>query len=86
MKFCELTDKEFMTFVNKRPEKNFFQTTMMRDRIKNEGKETYLVGLKDDKKIVAAAFIAETGSKFLGKKAYEAYKGFMLDYHDKDIL
>ena len=86
MKFCELTDKEFMTFVNKRPEKNFFQTTMMRDRIKNEGKETYLVGLKDDKKIVAAAFIAETGSKFLGKKAYEAYKGFILDYHDKDIL
>jgi len=87
MKFCELKDKEFMNFVNSRPEKNFFQTTMMRDRIKKENKETYLVGVKDDNnKVIAAAFIAENGSKFLGKKVFESYKGFILDYKNKELL
>ena len=49
MKFTILEDKEFTEFVDHRPEKNFFQTIMMRNRIQNEGKENYLVGVKDKK-------------------------------------
>ena len=87
MKFTLLEDKEFMSFVNSRPEKNFYQTTMMRDRIKNEGKETYFLGVKDkDGKVIAAAFVAETGQTFMGKKTYESYKGFILDYTNKELL
>ena len=86
MKFEELTDKEFMDFVSSRPENNFFQTTMMRDRLEKEGKKTYLVGVKNNKKVIAAAFIAETPHEFMGKHTYESYKGYILDYHDNELL
>ena len=86
MKFVELNDIEFMSFVNSRPEKNFFQTTMMKERMEKEGTKVYLVGVKKDNQVVAASLIAETGHSFLGRKSYEAYKGFILDYHDKELL
>ena len=87
MKFVELNDKEFMDFVKTRPENNFFQTTMMRDRIKKDGKETYLVGIKDDKdNILGAAFIASTSQKFMNKTTYESYKGYILDYHNEELV
>ena len=87
MIFTLLKDEEFTKFVDSRPEKNFFQTTMMRDRIKKEGKENYLVGVKDEKgKVLAAAFIAETGHKFMNKKTFESYKGFILDYNNQELL
>ncbi len=86
MKFCELNDIEFMSFVNSRPEKNFFQTTMMKERIEKDGLKVYLVGVKEDNQVVAASLIAETGHTFMGKKTYEAYKGFILDYHNNELL
>ena len=46
MEFTELKEKEFMEFVNSRPEKNFFQTIMMKKRIELDGYEVYLVGVK----------------------------------------
>lgn len=86
MEFVELSDKEFMEFVNSRPEKNFFQTVMMKERLKKNNLEVYLVGIKDGMKVVAASLIAETGHTFMGKKSFEAYKGFILDYHDEQII
>ena len=87
MKFTLLKDEEFTRFVDQRPEKNFFQTTMMRDRIEKEGKENYLVGVKDKKgKVLAAAFIADTGHRFWGKKTFESYKGYIMDYSHKELL
>lgn len=86
MKFCELTREEFMDFVRKRPENNFFQTVQMMEKIKNDGKETYLVGVKEDRKVIGASFICTTNHKFLGYKTYEAYKGYILDYNNKELV
>lgn len=86
MEFTELKEKEFMEFVDSRPEKNFFQTIMMKKRMELDGIEVYLVGVKNKGKIVAASLIAETGHSFCGKKTFEAYKGFILDYHDKELV
>lgn len=86
MKFTELTDEEFMSFVDTRPEKNFFQTVMMKDRIKKEGKEVYLVGVKEKGTVIGAAFIADTGHRFMGYKIFESYKGYILDYENKELL
>lgn len=86
MEFTELNEKEFMEFVDSRPEKNFFQTIMMKKRLEMDGINVFLVGVKKDSAIIAASLIAETGHSFLGKKTYEAYKGFILDYHDKELL
>ena len=87
MKFTMLEDKEFTKFVDSRPEKNFFQTVMMKNRIQKEGKENYLVGVKDEKgKVIAAAFIADTGHRFMNKKTFESYKGFIMDYSNEELL
>ena len=86
MKFVELNDKEFMDFVNTRPEKNFFQTVMMKERMERDGIAVYLVGVKKDDKVIAASLIADTGHRFMGKVSYEAYKGFILDYNDKELV
>ncbi len=86
MKFGELTLEEFTKFVETRPEKNFFQTTMMKERLELDGIEVFLVGVKKKNKVVAASLIASTGHTFLGRKTYEAYKGFILDYHDEEVL
>ena len=86
MIFGELTEKEFTDFVETRPEKNFFQTVMMKNRIAKNDLETYLVGVKENGSVIGASFIAETGHHFMGKKTYEAYKGFILDYHNHQLL
>lgn len=86
MIFEELTEKEFTDFVETRPEKNFFQTVMMKNRIAKNSLETYLVGVKENGSVIGASFIAETGHHFMGKKTYEAYKGFILDYHNQQLL
>ena len=86
MEFCLLTEKEFSDFVNSRPEKNFFQTVMMKKRLEKEKHDVYLVGVKKDGKVIAASLIANTLYKFMGQSAYEAYKGFILDYNDYDLL
>lgn len=86
MNFTELTTKEFKEFTDKNKTKNFFQTVKMYNRLKKENVEVYLVGVKKNKEVIAASLIAATGQKFLGKKTYEAYKGFILDYEDKELI
>ena len=86
MSFEEINENEFMEFVNNEKTKNFWQTSYMKKRFEMEGKSTYLVGVKKNKKIIAASLIVDTNRKFLGKKIFEAYKGFILDYNDKEIL
>lgn len=86
MKLEILTDEDFMKFVENHNLNNFFQTTMMRDKLLKDNKEVYLLGLKDNNQIVAASLVATTGRTFLKKKEYEAYKGFILDYDNTEIL
>lgn len=86
MKFVLLDEKEFMEFVDNRAEKNFFQTVMMKKRLERDNINVYLVGVKKNNKIVGASLIAETNHSFLGKKTFEAYKGFILDYQDRELV
>lgn len=86
MEFTELTEKEFTNFVKNRPEKNFFQTVQMKNKMKMDGRDVYLVGVKDNGKVIGATFLASTGHKFLGRKTYEAYKGYVLNYRNDELL
>lgn len=86
MEFTTLTEKEFMAFVNKQDTKNFFQTAMMKERIEKSGLAVYLVGVKEKGRVIGASLLAETGASFLGKKNYEAYKGFILDYKNQELV
>lgn len=86
MKFTELTEQEFQNFVDTQNNKNFFQTVMMKKKLECDGTKVYLVGVKENNKVIAASLIAQTPQKFLGKTTFEAYKGFILDYHNKELL
>ncbi len=86
MTFGILTEEEFTNFVDSRPEKNFFQTVYTYKRLLKENVECYLLGVKKANKVIAATLVAATKQKFMGHVTYEAYKGFILDYEDKELL
>lgn len=85
MIFQELNENEFMEFVDNNKTKNFFQTLMMKEKFDNDKCETYLVGVKEDNKVIGAALIASKDT-FLGYKTFEAYKGFIMDYSNIELL
>ncbi len=85
MKFREISIQEFADFSITAQQKNFFQTPMMYQRLKNEGAEVYLLGVEMAKKIIAATLVVKS-NVFLGKKTFSAYKGYLLDYEDDQVL
>ena len=84
-KFRELTDKEFMDYVESSTQKNFMQTTYMKEYYNLKGKENYLVGVYENKKVIAAALIY-LESNFKKYKKYAIYKGFIMDYANQELL
>ena len=53
MKFTELTEQEFQNFVDTQNNKNFFQTVMMKKKLECDGTKVYLVGVKENNKVIA---------------------------------
>lgn len=84
-KFCELKDNEFQKFVDNYENRNFMQTIYMNEYYKLQNKETYLVGIKEGKNIVAAALVCLV-SKFKNYKRFAIYKGYLMDYNNKKLL
>ena len=85
MNFREISCLEFKKFGQDSAQKNFFQTPMMYQRMKDSAVEVYLLGVEENNKLVAASLVACSGT-FLGKKAFEAYKGFLIDYENDELL
>ncbi len=83
--FKELTDKEFKDFASSHPQHNFFESLYMQELLKKEKREVYLVGVCEDKKLVAATLLASS-FVFMGKITFEALKGFLIDYNDFELL
>ena len=86
MKFRELTEKEYESFCNKSSQKNFTQTLSMVERYKKENVEYYLVGVVEDKKVLAATLLIASNRKFLGQKSFNTLQGPIMDYKNKDLL
>lgn len=83
--FKILEDKEFADFALKHPQHNFFESLYMKELLLKENREVYLVGVLENKKLAAASILASSFS-FMGKKTFEALKGFLVDYHDRELL
>lgn len=86
MKFCELSDQEFEKFTLNHEQSNFFQSLYMKELLIKENREVYLLGLKDDKDNVIAATLLASSNSFMGKKTYEALKGFLIDYSNEELV
>ncbi len=85
LEFTTLTDEEFKEFALKHPQHNFFESLYMKELLLKENREVYLVGVKEDKRIVAGSLLASS-YVFMGKKTIEALKGFLIDYDDYELL
>ena len=85
MQFTELSEKEFKEFTDKSNEQSFFQTINMYNRYKENNYETYLVGVKENNKVLAASLVVSLYQKY-GYKIFNIYKGYILDYNDKKLI
>lgn len=85
MELVELTIEEFEQFSLKHPLHTFFQTTSMINIRKTSGWENYLIGLKDDGKLVAATYLSRE-KLFLNKKRFYAPRGYLIDFNNEKLL
>ncbi len=85
MKLAEITAREFENFAKKMSCSNFLQSVEMKKRYDADKKENYLFGVKEDKKLLAAALVVTTRQK-LGLKIFKCPGGPLLDYDAKDAI
>ena len=83
-KFMILTDEEFESFVSTHPLSNFFQSIYMKELLIKQGREVYLLGIKEEKNIVCATLLVS--SKCFIFKSYEALKGYLIDYNNYELI
>ena len=85
MEFVTLKEDEFLEYADNCPCNSFFQMPLWAKVKKDNGWNSYYVGLKDGKKIVAATLLLSKKIKFF-KNMFYAPRGFLLDYNRLDIL
>lgn len=85
MIFKEISAEQFTQFTNHYERKNFWQTTTMCNFKKSSGWQVYYVGIEKDNEIIAAVALSAFPLKF-GFYAFEATRGFCVDYEDKELL
>lgn len=85
MKFIKLTEKEFTNFSQNHPQLTFHQTIEWGKLKKNNNWKTHLVGVKENKKIIAGALLLEKHTP-LKKSIFYSPRGFLLDYNDDKLL
>ena len=85
MKFVMLTEKEFLDFSKNCPCTSFFQMPLWAEVKKENGWDSYFVGLKDGKNVVAATLLLAKKIK-LFKNMFYVPRGFLLDYQNLDLL
>lgn len=85
MEFVTLSEDEFLKYSMNSPITSFFQQPLWAKIKKDNGWDHYYVGLKDDKRIVAATLLLSKKIKFF-KTMFYAPRGFLLDYSDFNIL
>lgn len=85
MIFCNLTEDEFREFATPHEQESFFQTVETAHLRESYGAKIHYLGVKKDKKIVAAGMFTETPCMF-HKKRFYAPQGILIDYHDYELL
>ena len=79
MEFQEITREEYQNFWENHPQKTFLSAPEITDLRKDEGWDSYFVGVKDKKKIMAASMLFSHKRHF-GKYEFYSPRGFLCDY------
>ena len=85
MEFVSLTEKEFLDYSEKSPYNSFFQMPLWGAVKKDNGWDSYYVGLKEKGKVVAATLLLAKKIRFF-KTMFYAPRGFLLDYSNLELL
>ena len=85
MKFVELSVNDFEKFALKHEQITFHQTKEWAELKKSNGWCSYYVGMLKGKKIVAASLLLAKDT-VIKKKMFYAPRGFLIDYHDLELL
>lgn len=85
MNFVELTEKEYQKYWENHPLKTFLSAIEIGKLRKKSNWNVDYVGIKKDKKIIAATMLLSHKRKF---NTYEFYspRGFLLDFNDQELL
>lgn len=82
----KLTPEEFNEFSKNSNQGTFFQSSYWGELKSFTGWAHHMVGLKKDNKVVAATLLLGKKIPLLGKYIYYAPRGFLIDYHDNELL
>ena len=85
MEFVELTEKEYREFWENHPLKTFLSAPEISELRKKSNWDTYYVGVKDNKKIIAATMLLAHKRHF-GKYEFYSPRGYLLDFNDKKLV
>ena len=85
MEFVELTEKEFEKFASKHEQESYMQTLDLKNFKENNNIKCYLVGVKENNKVIAATLMYSVGT-FMKKKRFYSSRGFLIDYNNKKLL
>ena len=86
MKLEHLTEKEYNEFVKKQENSLFFQSIEWAKFKYNTGWDYEIVGMKEGKKVIAAAILLGKKLPYIHKKFYYSPRGYVLDYNNLDLL
>ena len=86
MKLVNLTKTEFKKYADNHGQITFHQTEEWANLKKVNGWKAYYIGLKEGKKIKAAALILAKELPIIKKKMFYSPRGFLIDYNDFELL
>ena len=85
MKFQEITEKEYQKFWENHPLKTFLSAPEISKLSEKSGWITYFVGVKENKKIIAASMLLAHKRHF-GKYEFYSPRGYLMDFKNKELL
>jgi len=85
MKFQEITEKEYRTFWEKHPLKTFLSAPEISKLRKKQDWTTNYVGVKENKKLIAATMLLSHKRHF-NKLEFYSPRGYLLDFHNEELV
>ena len=85
MEFVKLTEKEYSNFWEKHPLKTFLSSIEIGKLRQSNNWTVEYVGVKDNKKVIAATMLVSKIRRF-GKKEFYSPRGYLIDFSNKELV
>ena len=85
MEFLEITEKEYRKFWENHPLKTFLSAPEISELRKKSNWDTYFVGVKENKKLIASTMLLAHKRHF-GKYEFYSPRGYLLDFNNKELV